>query len=126
MLRHIRKSGHTNKQITYPATMDFHASLRPRKRRRTKRGRPLHEDDSDAADGIAIRSVMVETESGPVEEISAVPVWVDQPEPMEPTSTPDARQPSLPDQLPDLFQMEDPLPMEDEPGGARPSKVTSV
>jgi len=92
----------------------------------------LHEDDSDAADGIAIRSVMVETESGPVEEISAVPVWVDQPEPMEPTSTPDARQPSLPDQLPDLFQMqdpfhmEDPLPMEDEPGGARPSKVTSV
>ncbi|KAF8799516.1 hypothetical protein BYT27DRAFT_7263821 [Phlegmacium glaucopus] len=48
---------------------------RPTKRRRTK-GR-LIEDDDEAADGIAVYSVVHQTPNGPVEETMEEPVWID-------------------------------------------------
>lgn len=50
-------------------------SLRPTKRRRTKRARRLMEDDDEAAEGIAVHSVIEETDAGPVEKIFEEPIW---------------------------------------------------
>jgi hypothetical protein len=104
--------------------MDPDVSTRPKKRRRTKGGRPLQEDDADAADGIAIRSVIYESESGPVETRSAVPVWINQPGPIAQTSTPAEGRPPIPAGEADLFDRGDGFDMADEPDVARPSKVT--
>lgn len=105
---------------------------RPKKRRRrTKGGRPLREDDPDAADGVAMSSVIHNTETGPVEEIVAIPIWLDQPEPSQPRSRsdnshsplPDNNQPSLAHHGVDNHHMEDQFQMEDQPSVTRPSKV---
>jgi hypothetical protein len=105
--------------------MDPDVSTRPRKRRRTKGGRPLQEDDADAADGIAITSVIYESESGPVETRSAVPVWIDQPGPSAQTSTPVEGPPPIPVGEADLFDKGVGFDVADEPGVPPPRKVTS-
>ena len=59
--------------------MNLGTSKRPSKRRKTKGVRRLAEDDDEAADEIAVRSIIQETEHGPVEEQLEVPVWLDRP-----------------------------------------------
>ena len=45
-------------------------------------GRSVIYDDVEAADGIAIRSVIRETDNGPVEETWEEPIWLNRPESM--------------------------------------------
>lgn len=114
------------KNITYRSTMDPDAdafSSRPKKRRRTKRGRPLREDNPDAADGIAFTSVIMDTENGPVEQRSAIPVWIDQSGPVGQTSTAMDRQTLPADRGADVFEMSDAFHLADEADLRRPSKV---
>ena len=54
--------------------MEF-KKTRPAKRRRTKGRHELMEDDLEAADGVMVRSIIQQTESGPVEKIWEEPVW---------------------------------------------------
>jgi CxC2 like cysteine cluster associated with KDZ transposases len=61
---------------------------RPPKRRKTKR---MVEDDDDAADGIAVRTVIHQTDDGPILERQEAPMWSDPPvnkRPMEPLVDP--------------------------------------
>jgi hypothetical protein len=44
-------------------------SRRPKKRRRTKGFHVMVEDDFDAAEAISVRTVIKQTENGPVEEM---------------------------------------------------------
>ncbi|KAF8816595.1 hypothetical protein BYT27DRAFT_7248033 [Phlegmacium glaucopus] len=62
-------------------------SKRPTKRRR-KGVRRLAEDDDEAADGIAVKTILRHTADGPVEERCEMPVWTNRPPPASTTDTP--------------------------------------
>jgi hypothetical protein len=112
------------------------APKRPRKRRKTKAGLTLYEDDDDAADAFFVRTRIVETRTGPVEETYEVPMWPvplggdeeeDQAAPLRasaPFNMP-ARDPPFPD--PDAFHMPDQDPYlafdEGEPEALNTAKV---
>ena len=70
------------KRIIFTFNMNPESYLitrRPTKRRRTKRDRLLTQDDAQAADGIAVKTVIRSTENGLVEESIEVPVWINRP-----------------------------------------------
>jgi hypothetical protein len=101
-----------NLSCSIMATSNLAAPKRPRKRRKTASGHPLHEDDDDAADVVISRTRIRQTQTGPVEERYEVPMWPEPPAPIEGQD----QAPPLPD--PDSFNNmpdQDPYLPFDEP-----------
>jgi hypothetical protein len=93
------------------ATSNSAGPKRPRKRRKTKAGHPLYEDDDDAAPAVISRSRVVQTRTGPVEERYIIPIWP------EPPATIEAEEQGPPCPDPDAFHMpeqEPYLPIEED------------
>ena len=89
---------------------------RPKKRRKTKGYLAIREDDVQTADAIVVQSVVRETDDGPVEEETRMPVWRNCPPPI-------IQRLDIPEGSGLPYYNDNPLEMPDSPVISRTPKV---